>query len=217
MSGAAPAQAVASGPRWLPVVLFLAYPAMVHAGIVLDVPALRWLALPVLYVGIFLKPLRAGRAPAWIGLLAFAALTGALMRAGGGMYALYVAPLALLALAFSAFARSLARGQAPLVTRIAEAARGPLAPEIRQHTRRVTQLWAVALALMFAVALLLSITGPQSLWSLFTNVINYVVMALLFAGEYAYRRWRFPDHDRGGFVAYLRLLIEQAPRMRGHG
>lgn len=203
--------------RLLPLMLFAAYPALAHTSIVLEQPWLRWLALLVLYTGAFLAPLLARRMAAWAGLLAFAAATGWLMRANDGMYALYAVPLVLLGLAFSVFARSLLPGNEALVTRIAESVDGPLPATLRVYTRRVTLLWAAVLATMLLVALTLSITGPRAWWSLFSNLLCYLFMGILFAGEYAYRRWRFPDRGRQGFVAYLGLLIREAPRMRGRG
>jgi len=200
--------------RVLMLALFLSYPLLVHLGVLLERTPLQWLALQTLFAAIFINLLSQPRFAVWALWLLFALATGALMRAGGGLYALYVPPLALLALAFSGFAQSLGAGRTPLVTQMALAIHGELAPPLRQHTRRVTQLWAINLAAMFLIALVLSVTGPHTVWSLFTNLINYLWMGAIFAGEYVYRRWRFPEHDRDGFIGYLRKLIGQAHRFR---
>ncbi len=200
--------------RVLMLALILSYPLLVHLGVLFEQLPLQWLALQALFAAIFFNLLSQIRISIWALWLLFAAITGALMATGGGIYALYVPPLALLALAFSGFAQSLADGRTPLVTQMALTIHGELSPQLLHHTRRVTQLWALNLAAMFVLALVLSITGPRTVWSLFTNLINYLWMGAIFAGEYAYRRWRFPEHDRDGFVGYLRKLIAQAHRFR---
>ncbi|TJY58298.1 hypothetical protein E4T66_16525 [Sinimarinibacterium sp. CAU 1509] len=200
--------------RVLMLALFLSYPLLVHLGVLFEQRPLQWLALQALFAAIFFNLLSQLRIAIWVLWLLFAAVTAALMASGGGIYALYVPPLALLALAFSGFAQSLASGRTPLVTQMAVAIHGELSPPLLRHTRQVTQLWAMNLAAMFVIALVLSVTGPRTVWSLFTNLINYLWMGAIFAGEYAYRRWRFPEHDRDGFIGYLRKLIGQAHRFR---
>lgn len=198
----------------MPLALFLAYPALVHLGVLLELPWMQGLALVCLAAGVFYLPLRAGRAIAWGGLLGFAALVFGLMRVGSGHYALYVPPLVLAALGCAAFSSSLRRGQMPLITRIAEAVDGPLNAELIAHTRKITALWALLLAGIFLVTLLLTLTGPREWWSWFTNCVSYVLMALALTLDYAYRRWRFPEHDRDGFVAHLRRVIRGSAATR---
>lgn len=201
--------------RRLALVLLVAYPVLVHGGIVLQLRWLHGLALQVLFAGIFLAPLSERRPAAWLGWLVYAGVTLSLMVYGGSIYALYLMPLVLLAMAFSAFAHSLAAGRTPLVTGMAQALHGALSPELLRYTRQVTQLWAAVLAGMFLVALALAFSGHREWWSLFTNVITYLLMAAMFLLEFIYRRWRFPDHGRESFTTYLRRLMGQAHRFRG--
>jgi len=196
------------------VALFVAYLLFVHLGVVLSSPPLQWLALQALFLTVLLVPLRNKRVAAWLAWLAFAAATGAVARIGGGIYMLYLPPLALSGLACVAFLRSLRAGQTPLVTQVATAVHGALSPALTLHTRHVTQLWAIALCLIFVITLALTLSGEHEAWSLFSNAGTYVIMALLFAGEFAYRRWRFPDHDRDGFVGYLRRIARSGVRFR---
>ncbi|WP_051362208.1 hypothetical protein [Solimonas soli] len=198
----------------MPAALFVAYLLFVHLGVVLASTPLQWLALQALFATVLLAPLRAGRVAAWLAWAAFALATGAVARIGGGLYMLYLPPLALSGLACVAFVRSLRAGHTPLVTQVATAVHGALAPPLAAHTRHVTQLWAAALALIFAITLLLTLSGRHQAWSLFSNAGTYLIMGLLFAGEFVYRRWRFPDHDRDGFVAYLRRIARSGVRLR---
>lgn len=196
----------------MPLALFAAYPLLVHLSIMLAQPLLGWVALQCLYCGVFLGPLRAGRAGAWIGLLAFGAATLVLSRIGGGLYALYVPALALPGLAFAAFAGSLRPGQTALVSRIAQLERGELPPPLQRYTRRITWLWALCLAALWLTTAALTLFGSEQAWSLFTNVLSYALIGSLFLGEYVYRRWRFREYDHPGFFGHLRLVIRSQMR-----
>lgn len=55
------------------------------------------------------------------------------------------------------------------------------------YTRRVTQVWCVFFACNGAVALITAIWASEAVWSLYTGVISYVLMGMLFVGEYLVR------------------------------
>lgn len=103
-----------------------------------------------------------------------------------------------------AFGRTLAPGREALVTRIARLVRdGELPEPLVVHTRRVTWLWTVTLALMAATSLALARFAAPATWSLFTNVLSYALLAALFVLEYVYRLVRYPAirHDTPWRVA----------------
>ena len=54
-------------------------------------------------------------------------------------------------------------------------------------------------------------TLPASWWSLCANVLNYVVIAGFFLLEYGYRQWRFPEHNYGGLIGFLRRMGSLGP------
>jgi uncharacterized membrane protein len=54
------------------------------------------------------------------------------------------------------------------------------------------------------LSLLLAVFAPMPLWSLFTNFINYLLLAALFPLEYLYRRIRYQHLPHTGFIGYLR-------------
>lgn len=102
------------------------------------------------------------------------------------------------------FARTLLPGREPLVTRIARLVReGELPQPLVEHTRRVTWLWAVVPAVMAAISLALARFAEPATWSLFTNVVSYLVLGALFLLEYLYRLLRYPAirHDSPWHVA----------------
>ena len=47
-----------------------------------------------------------------------------------------------------------------------------------------------------------AVTVPLSLWSLFANVLNYVLVAALFVGEFVFRRRRFPQQPYRGLLDF---------------
>lgn len=186
-------------------VLILAYPILVHLAVLLHQPLLQWLALCCLAA----IPLYSGlRHPRWRNWLLFLLLVTVLYlfaRSGDGKYALFLPPVLLPAVSAWFFGRSLQAGQTPLITRIARATRSDALPaELVTYTRNVTLLWTLMLAGIGVLSLLLAMFAPLPLWSLFTNFINYLILAALFPLEYLYRRIRYRHLPHAGFIGYLR-------------
>ncbi|PRC95157.1 hypothetical protein [Solimicrobium silvestre] len=55
------------------------------------------------------------------------------------------------------------------------------------YTRRVTQIWCVFFIVNGAIALVTAIWASEAIWSLYTGVISYGLMGVLFGGEFLYR------------------------------
>jgi uncharacterized membrane protein len=102
------------------------------------------------------------------------------------------------------FARTLRAGHEALVTRLARRVHGSLAPPLVAYTRRVTAAWCAFFAAQVAVSILLFEFAPLELWSMYVNLLNVPLIALMFAGEHLYRRLRFPDHPRASIARVLR-------------
>jgi uncharacterized membrane protein len=94
------------------------------------------------------------------------------------------------------FARSLQHGREPLVTQIACHIKGQLPPEILRYTRHVTIAWCIFFVLQVTTSLSLYVFAPVAVWSLFINILDLPLLALMFIAEYIYRTVRFPDHPR---------------------
>jgi uncharacterized membrane protein len=62
-----------------------------------------------------------------------------------------------------------------------------LAPQSVAYTRRVTQVWCVFFALNGGVALVTALWASVATWSLYNGFIAYLLMGVLFAGEYGIR------------------------------
>jgi uncharacterized membrane protein len=105
------------------------------------------------------------------------------------------------------FARSLRAGDMPIVTRVATKIRGELPVELKIYTRHVTQCWVAILIVMAVGSLLLALLASRELWSLMTNIIQYVLMGAVFVLEYAYRRWRFRHLSHESFATMIAALM----------
>lgn len=117
---------------------------------------------------------------------------------------LFIPPILInLALAWL-FGRTLVRGRVPLIARFAILEQGTLSAELVTYTRTLTWLWTLLFIAAAAVSLALGLSGHRDAWSLFTNLLNYVLVASLFLGEFVYRRLRFRNYRHHSPLQLLR-------------
>ena len=194
------------------VYCILAYPALVHLSVLTGSPLLSGLALVALYCG-FVYPALARKRPwAWIGLALAAAGSAWLVRANAQLYALYLPPIVLPALMAAWWAPTLRAGRTPFVTNIAATIRGPLSPEHVAYTRGVTALWVVVFVLLALAGAAAALWGSPRLWSQVTNLYSPALIGLVFAVEYAYRRWHLRHEPHPGFLTFLRQIARAGVR-----
>lgn len=87
----------------------------------------------------------------------------------------------------SLFGLSLIYGP-PIVERLARL-REPVLPAVAiPYTRRVTQVWCWFFLANGLLAAILTLWAPLTWWTLYTGLISYLLMGLLFAGEWLVRR-----------------------------
>jgi uncharacterized membrane protein len=82
-----------------------------------------------------------------------------------------------------------------MIERIARVRESDLSPAAVLYTRRVTQIWCVFFALNGLMALCTALWSSAVVWTLYNGLITYLLMGLLFAGEYCIR-WRFKRRHR---------------------
>jgi uncharacterized membrane protein len=75
-----------------------------------------------------------------------------------------------------------------MVERIARITEPDLPPEGVQYTRRVTQAWCLFFVLNGSLALYTTLWTSEEVWSLYNGVIAYLMMGVMFGGEYLIRR-----------------------------
>jgi uncharacterized membrane protein len=75
-----------------------------------------------------------------------------------------------------------------LVERIAILSGDELTPQGRLYCRRVTMVWAIWLTLNAAITTGLAIAGSVAAWALWTGLLSYLIMGLIFVVEFCLRR-----------------------------
>ena len=85
------------------------------------------------------------------------------------------------------------------------------------YTRRLTFAWCVFFAAQLAIsALLFRFASPGS-WSFFINLMNFPLLALMFAGEYLYRVARHPGFPRASIPTAIAAFLHDSPPDNCHG
>ncbi|CAD5106503.1 COG4648 family protein [Zestomonas carbonaria] len=162
----------------------LAYPFAVYYG--LDHLSPRFFAL--LLGGLWLARLLSRDArpgSRWMALaaLGFCALLGVLDQPA----LLHWYPVLISALLLVLFGLSLRIGM-PLVERLARLREPELPAVAVRYTRQVTGVWALFFLANGLVAAALTLWAPTSWWLLYNGLISYLLMGLLFAGEWLVRQ-----------------------------
>ncbi|WP_236861279.1 hypothetical protein [Campylobacter sp. RM16192] len=103
---------------------------------------------------------------------------------GTNLAFLYPVLMSLLFLAI--FANSL-RNEA-LITKIARLKEPNLDQNGVIYTRKLTKIWCVFFVINGVVAYVLSLMEDKIYWSLYSGVISYMIMGVLFGGEILYRK-----------------------------
>jgi uncharacterized membrane protein len=129
---------------------------------------------------------------------------------------LFAAPAAI-NLAFGGhFGRTLFDGREPLIARYARREHGAeaLPGDLGRYARRLTWLWTLWFLAAAVASIVLAATAPLAIWSAFANVACYVVVGVLFVGEYLYRRVRFRHYAHVPLLAHLMAVARDRPLAR---
>ncbi|HEY0062569.1 MAG TPA: hypothetical protein VGC21_10635 [Telluria sp.] len=173
------------------VILTLLYPLAIWFGQGRIEP--RWLAMLLLLAACARLPaMKVSPAARWSG-------AGALLLVAGAVWSNALLPLklypVLVNLVFlAAFGWSLTTPQS-MVERMARLTEPDLPPSGVAYTRTVTKVWCGFFVVNGAIALGTALWATDAQWSLYNGVIAYLLMGVLFAGEYVVRlRVRRANH-----------------------
>lgn len=108
------------------------------------------------------------------------------------------------------FFSTLLPGREPLVTRIARIEQPDFDSVVSAYTRKVTWVWALFFTGLLIETIALIKLAPVETTLLFLNCINYLLIPLLFAAEYAFRR----VHLRG-YIHISPLVLASRLSRRG--
>ena len=108
------------------------------------------------------------------------------------------------------FARTLRPGREALITRLARRVHGDLPPRMVTYTRRLTLAWCIFFAAQVAVSVLLFAFASVEAWSLFINVLNLPLVALMFVGEYCYKVVRYRDYPHASIATAWQAFVSDS-------
>jgi len=189
------------------------YPAVIHLSILFDKHL--WAFWYMLLVSVWI----AFESLSWFWrLLVVALITGLLILIESQVIvkgALYSFPVFICLAFFLLFVRSLGAGKTPLITRVARLAEGSLSESAEVYTRRLTWFWSFVFLLLVLETILLAVFAPIEVWSLFTNVVNYIVVMMLFILEYFVRKRVLHEWRERTFRQFLGSLAKV--RLRNNG
>ena len=186
------------------------YPLAVHGLVVVDAPWIAVVGLVVTSLVSLLSPLLvrgADREYRWLWIYALLAALGALNIVTHSVYALFLPPVLVNLGLMLFFITTLRASRIPIIERLMRlGTRNALGAELRAYARRLTWIWAAYFLAVAALSLLLAWRASLETWSLFTNVVNFIVMAVMFAAQYLYQRQRFGPAAQTSLRKMLRRL-----------
>lgn len=200
-------------PRWLPAVVrslvIAGYPLVVYLGMTRWSPRTLALVLAAaLLPGLLLRLRSARREDLWPVLrvpLSLLALFG--LAALSGEQRLFMALPVLVNLGLLAnFAASL-RGEVSLVERFARMQEPELPPGGPAYCRRVTIVWCGFFVANAAVSAGLALWAPVAWWTLYTGLVGYLLVGLMFTVEYVVRKVIFRRFGDGLPDRLLRRVL----------
>jgi uncharacterized membrane protein len=152
----------------------------------------RLLALALLALALLrLVTLRLTPRYRWMSLAALALATPALLW--NALLPLKLYPVAISIGMLMLFGHSLLHPPS-LIERLARLQDPQLPAFAVAYTRRVTQVWCIFFALNGAIAFATAVWASPAIWSLYTGVISYLAMGVLFVGEYLLRLYVRRQH-----------------------
>lgn len=210
------------GLRRATALLLLAYPLLAIAGAVTHRAAFALAALLLLLTLWLLPRLLDGGRLAWSGWATGVAVVLAVSAAGLTEALLEAVPVLIMLGLSCWFGATLRVGREPLVARFIRVLEGDdrlALPGVRAYARQLTAFWAGLLALqalVLAVLLVLALPGGIDLprWvRIYQHVGGYLAIALAFAAEYVYRRWRLRHVEHPGLHAQALQLMQRWPQL----
>src|SRR6267142_48475 len=147
-------------------------------------------------------------------LLAYPLLTHAAVTTGLA-YLAWTAWLCIAALAVLSFPGSWGLAGFALLAAAPLAGGTEVPPDLARYTRYSTVVWTAFFVIMAAVAAALAALARPEIWSLFANGIDYLLVGVLFVGEYVFRRVRYRHHEHRPLIDVVRTVARAgrlAPR-----
>lgn len=219
----------------------MAYPLLAHAATITASHRLTLASVAALALSMLLPGLLMRRLMAWMGALVAAAVVVLLAGFDEASVVLFLPPVLITLFLAWLFGRTLGRGQPSLIERLVRLLHPPdepVDPAIVRYAAVLTAVWTGLFLVMASGNLLLALLAtPGGLlelaglapamtvsietWSLFANLLNYLVVGVFFLGEWLYRRHRFPDQSYRSLLDFICRMAAVGPVLladvgRGH-
>lgn len=114
------------------------------------------------------------------------------------------------------FGRTLVGGRQPLCGLFASVVHPTMTPAIVRYTRQVTVAWTGFFLFTAITSALLFFLAPTEVWSVFANILNLPLVALMFVAENEVRKRVLPASDQIGIAATL-AAYRKAMALRTRG
>jgi uncharacterized membrane protein len=193
-------------------VVAVAYPMLVYVGLLELSP--RWFAVLLLPIAAIVLAIRmrrsnVGRGPL-VGLVA--ALVGLLVLSlvWNDARFLFALPVLINVALLISFAVTL-RTDMPMIERFARMQTATLSEAQRRYCRTVTWVWCGFFVANGTTIALLAVFASPEIWTLYTGLLAYVAIGLLFSIEYVVRKIRFREYGRGPHDRALAVLFPPRP------
>lgn len=185
-------------------IALVAYPAIIHTAVVMNELVVGFavlLAMVFFQVVVNMHEQRHRKLKLfWVMLAGIVVASGLAVVAyqWGSASALFIPPVVMNLVLMLVFGASLLPGKEPVITRFRRMVKKEgTTPEINIYTRQVTWVWTLFFAGLAVESTVLAMYFSLATWSLFTNVINYILVIVLFFGEYLYRTRRIKEVGAG--------------------
>lgn len=200
----------------LALALLLSYPVAIHllitTGYANAATAVVLAASVISLIAAWRGARRRGR---WMLVFAAFALVGLLSLFARSPLAMFLPPVAINLVLAAVFARSLAPGNVSVLERliaIAQPRTVELTPHERNMARRLTGVWVAFFTSMAIVSVVLAVFAPLKVWSLFTNVVYFLLIPALILLQHGVRVLRVGRNRAGSLRLCAARVVEQFRR-----
>lgn len=164
--------------------LTLAYPVLVYFGLGQSIEP-RWLAL--LLVAMALMRAAFGRERVWMLAAAGSLVLAAFSFWGNQAMPLKLYPVLVSVTLLCVFSASLVYPPS-VIERLARLHEPDLPVSGVAYTRRVTQVWCGFFVFNGSVSLMTALWASDAGWAIYNGMISYLLMGVLFVGEWLFRK-----------------------------
>ena len=176
----------------LAIILIAAYPFLVYWGLNhLSVKVIGWIFLAVIILRALIFKQTDKK---WLPLLLGILTTTVLLSIFNDPVYLKLNPVIISTCVFLTFSFTLIKPPSMIET-FARLQDKNLPEKAVPYCKKVTIIWCVFLLLNSLAALYTAIDTDMKTWTLYNGFISYILMGLLFAGEFTYRKLILKPHE----------------------